>query len=215
MDNKVKDFKETYAFDRIVRVKGFEKECFKFKIIQSDIGGKGWFVLKITKEQIKLLKYNTRNSPFHNISACPAHTLLRAHGVLCKEKEESNHFILKSNTRMMKAELVSVPAGRFNCLVARTIFEIPSEYNGPPYCLRRLYIAERTGVVKVEMIYRHQGITKRDTAVLAEYRAVGGGFFPAKPGNFWTYQWHCEFGPNKFNIHNTGQEKKYKPPKPK
>lgn len=213
MEAKIGNFRETYAFYEKIS----EKE-FKFRIIPSAAGRKGWFVLEITKEQIKLTKYNTHNSPFHNISACPAHTLLRTPlkpGTLWKEKEESNHFILKSNTRMMKKESVSVPAGRFDCLVIRTIFEVIPEYNGPPYCLRRLYIAQGTGIVKAETIYRHQGRTKKDTAVLARYRAAGGGFFPAKAGNFWTYQWHCEFGPNRFNVHNTGQEEKYKPPKPK
>lgn len=213
MKAKIGSFRETYAFYEKIS----EKE-YKFRIVPSAAGRKGWFVLEITKEQIRLIKYDTRNSPFHNISACPAHTLIKSPltpGILCKEKEESNHFVLKSNTRVIKTELVSVPAGQFNCLVVRTIFEIPVGYNGPPYCLRRLYIAKNIGIIKTETAYRHQGITKRDIAVLVRYRAAGGGFFPAKAGNFWTYQWHCEFGPNRFNIHNTGQENKYKPPKPK
>jgi hypothetical protein len=212
MKNKIEDFRETYAVhERFPR-----KKEFRFRILRSDVGGKGWFVLKITEEETKLLRYDTRNSPFHNISACPAHTLIKVTpGTLWKEKGESNHFILKSNTRIIKAELVSVPAGQFNCLVVRTIFEIPAGYNGPPYCLRRLYIAKKVGIVKVETVYRHEEITKRDLAILTRYHAAGEGFFPAKSGNFWTYQWYCEFGPNKFNIHNTGQEDKYKPPKPK
>ncbi len=188
---------------------------FMAKITKSEFGGRGWFNVKITDGRMKLVKYNTRNSPFHNMTTCPAHTLLKLpleRGNFWHEKGESNYFILRSKTKIKAlGKRIAVPAGKFSCLEIETEFEIPKKYTGPPYSKKRYWFSEEVGVVRLEVDYRSG---ERDIAVLEKYQVSGQGYWPFRVGNSWTYLWTCQWGPNKDNTHNTRQEERHKPPKP-
>lgn len=190
---------------------------FKVRIDESEFEGRGWFNLQISNGRIRFVKYDTRESPFHNFTSCPAHTLLKLplkKDDSWQEEEESNLFILRCQSRIIAvSRKITVPAGNFSCLEIETAFEIPQEYTGPPYFKKRYWFSEGVGIVKLEVDYQHKHKGEKDIAVLKEYQVSGQGYWPFGVGNSWVYQWDCQQGPNKFNIHNTGQEEKYKPPK--
>lgn len=205
--------KERIEIYRGIRI--LKDGSFKIKIDKSEFGGRGWFNLKISDGRIKFVKYDSRNSPFHNMTSCPAHTILKLplkRGNSWQEEEESNYFILKSLSRIVDVDSkIVVPAGEFTCIEIKTDFKIPSKYTGPAYLKKRYWFAEGVGIVRLEVNY-HKG--QKDITVLKEHQVSGQGYWPFRVGNNWTYLWTCQWGPNKFNIHNTGQEDKYKPAKP-
>ena len=196
-------------------IKILKDGSFKIKIDESEFQGQGWFNLKASNWRIKFIKYDTRNSPFHNFTSCPAHTLLKLplkKKNFWREEEESNYFILKCRSQIEATnERIVVPAGEFTCLKVKTNFRIPPKYTGPPYLKKQYWFSEGIGIIKLEVNYR---TGEKDIAVLKEYQVRGEGYWPFRIENKWVYQWDCQFGPNKFNIHNTGQEDKYKPAKP-
>lgn len=214
MEAKIMQGDELYRFVRILK-----DGSLKFKIEKSDFGGRGWFVLNPTKGRLKLVRYDTRSSPLHNLTSCPAHTLFllpAKKGDTWEEKGESNNFILRSRSKILlllrNLEKIKVPAGKFKCLEVLVRFDVPEDYTGPHYSLKRYWVAEGVGLVRLEMTYADG---KKDVAMLKKFETGGPGGLPFGPGNWWLYEWDCQFGPNRFNIHNTGQEARYKPPKPK
>jgi hypothetical protein len=212
---------EVYQGIKILKGGNFKVRIEKseFRTEKGDlIRGQGWFNLMERDDgRIEFDKYDTRNSPFHNMSTAPAHILLGPpwKDYSWSQEGESNYFFLKSQSRVVAVDRqLIVPAGEFSCLEIETEFEIPRAYTGPPYLKKRCWFALGVGLIRLEVEYQHKHQGEKDVAVLAKCRVAGEGYWPFVVGNRWVYDWVCQFGPNKFNIHNTGQEAKYKPPKP-
>ncbi len=90
--------------------------------------------------------YASKNSPIDLLTGFPAETLHKE-GSQWEETGESNGFTLKSK---------SIRTERGDKIVVETIYDFPTEYNGPQY-LRRVIIFERKSmkILKVEITFKN------------------------------------------------------------
>lgn len=211
---------EVYELREVNRV-------LELKIKESDFNGSGWLKMKMDSNCLFLKSYDTRNSPLHNFTTCPAHTLLGFSAYLEKrweEEGESNNFVLKSSTVQKPAQTtaeikkwVTLPSGTLESsmlLSTKTIFSIPKKYTGPHYKERRIWWLEYAFYdysVPFLVITSYKGNPDNsDTGTLIKSK------FNKKINKaVLVFEWKCYgHGPNKFNIHNTGYEDRFKPPRP-
>jgi len=178
------------------------RQVIELIIKESEFGGKGWIEMKRKWGKIYLDSYDTKNSPIHNFTGFPGNTLLYYKSHL-EEKGESNYFQLYAYTCFLKTKPKEVI----------TVYEFPYNYTGPHYHCRRIKWEERGHLIVpfyvemtyVEMTYEDLKVDlKVDKAKLVKIRYSQNILL--------TYEWQCEYGANKFNIHNTGYENKFKPP---